>query len=176
MSTSVRTSSPKLGSDHEEFSPFFPPSPPTTEPERASTDEPDRTDIPVIDHKAPDESPERVSFESIVSSVKPAPKTTDFQNIPKGRVTTYAMLSNALKSSPRAVGGALKRNPFAPRVPCHRVVAANGFLGGFFGEWKKEADGTMGQRKLRLLKDEGVIFDKKGFLVERRRIWGAFKA
>ena len=46
--------------------------------------------------------------------------------IPEGKVTTYVALSRALESSPRAVGGALKRNPFAPQVPCHRVIQANG--------------------------------------------------
>jgi O-6-methylguanine DNA methyltransferase len=46
--------------------------------------------------------------------------------IPKGRVSSYACLSKALSSSPRAVGGALRRNPFAPEVPCHRIINADG--------------------------------------------------
>lgn len=46
--------------------------------------------------------------------------------IPSGKITTYAALSRALESSPRAVGGALRRNPFAPKVPCHRVIQADG--------------------------------------------------
>nr|POE73752.1 methylated-dna--protein-cysteine methyltransferase [Quercus suber] len=48
------------------------------------------------------------------------------EQIPAGHVSTYAALSRALGSSPRAVGGALRRNPFAPRVPCHRVISAGG--------------------------------------------------
>ncbi|KFX97809.1 hypothetical protein O988_04666, partial [Pseudogymnoascus sp. VKM F-3808] len=44
--------------------------------------------------------------------------------IPEGRVTTYGALARALKSSPRAVGNALRNNPFAPEVPCHRCVNA----------------------------------------------------
>lgn len=48
------------------------------------------------------------------------------KQIPEGRVSTYAALSKALASSPRAVGGALRTNPFAPEVPCHRVIGANG--------------------------------------------------
>ena len=64
----------------------------------------------------------------------PAAKVTPFQSrvyallsqIPPGRVTTYAALSKALNSSPRAVGGALRSNPFAPRVPCHRCIASTG--------------------------------------------------
>jgi methylated-DNA-[protein]-cysteine S-methyltransferase len=48
------------------------------------------------------------------------------QQIPEGRVATYAALARALGSSPRAVGGALRRNLFAPEVPCHRVLASTG--------------------------------------------------
>lgn len=51
---------------------------------------------------------------------------TLLQQIPEGRVSTYAALSKALSSSPRAVGGALRRNPYAPRVPCHRIISADG--------------------------------------------------
>jgi methylated-DNA-[protein]-cysteine S-methyltransferase len=46
--------------------------------------------------------------------------------IPSGKVTTYAAMSKALNSSPRAVGGALRNNPFAPEVPCHRCIASTG--------------------------------------------------
>ncbi len=48
------------------------------------------------------------------------------QQIPEGRITTYAALSKALNSSPRAVGGALRNNPFAPEIPCHRCIASTG--------------------------------------------------
>lgn len=48
------------------------------------------------------------------------------RQIPEGKISTYAALSKALSSSPRAVGGALRRNPFAPEVPCHRVISADG--------------------------------------------------
>jgi methylated-DNA-[protein]-cysteine S-methyltransferase len=58
-------------------------------------------------------------------------------------------MAKRLRSSPRAVGQALKANPFAPRVPCHRVVAANG-LGGYGGRWNST-------RKRRLLAREGVV-------------------
>jgi methylated-DNA-[protein]-cysteine S-methyltransferase len=61
-------------------------------------------------------------------------KVTEFQSrvyellsqIPEGKVSTYAAMSKALDSSPRAVGGACRRNPFAPQVPCHRVIQADG--------------------------------------------------
>lgn len=52
--------------------------------------------------------------------------------IPVGETVTYGELAQWLKSSPRAVGGACKRNPFVLAVPCHRVVSRGG-LGGFVG-------------------------------------------
>jgi O-6-methylguanine DNA methyltransferase len=48
------------------------------------------------------------------------------QQIPRGKITSYAAMSRALNSSPRAVGGALRVNPFAPEIPCHRCIAATG--------------------------------------------------
>jgi len=51
---------------------------------------------------------------------------TALQQIPKGRVTTYGAISKALDSSPRAVGAALRVNPFAPEIPCHRCIAITG--------------------------------------------------
>ena len=56
-------------------------------------------------------------------------------NIPYGHVMTYGQLAMRIgkPKAVRAVGGALGRNPFPIVVPCHRVVAANGSLGGFTG-------------------------------------------
>lgn len=61
--------------------------------------------------------------------------------IPKGKVTTYGELAKALDppSAARAVGQAMRRNPFAPQVPCHRVVAATLEIGGFTGSWVRGA-------------------------------------
>jgi O-6-methylguanine DNA methyltransferase len=70
--------------------------------------------------------------------------------IPRGKVATYADIARALKSRGfRAVGNALNRNPYAPAVPCHRVVGSNGSLTGFAGGIPM---------KKRLLEDEGVRF------------------
>jgi O-6-methylguanine DNA methyltransferase len=56
------------------------------------------------------------------------------RQVPAGHVTTYKRLADALRSHPRAVGQALRVNPFAPLpIPCHRVVAADGFIGGYSG-------------------------------------------
>lgn len=51
--------------------------------------------------------------------------------IPCGRTQTYGELASALNNAPRAVGQACGANPFPLVVPCHRVIAANGGLGGF---------------------------------------------
>lgn len=56
--------------------------------------------------------------------------------IPKGYVTTYGALAKAAGGSPRSVGRVMATNPFAPLVPCHRVVAAEMTLGGYGGGLK----------------------------------------
>jgi len=55
------------------------------------------------------------------------------QRIAPGRTRTYGELARELGSSARAVGGACGANPLPVVVPCHRVVAAGGALGGFMG-------------------------------------------
>jgi methylated-DNA-[protein]-cysteine S-methyltransferase len=58
------------------------------------------------------------------------------RTIPPGQVLTYGELARRLgePGASRAVGQALGRNPFAPVVPCHRVLAAGGRSGGFSAE------------------------------------------
>ncbi|MDX9706605.1 MAG: methylated-DNA--[protein]-cysteine S-methyltransferase [Azospira sp.] len=51
--------------------------------------------------------------------------------IPCGATRTYGDIARALHNAPRAVGQACGANPFPLVVPCHRVIAANGGLGGF---------------------------------------------
>ena len=70
-------------------------------------------------------------------------KGTDFQikvwkyllKIPKGKVKTYKEVAVAIKSpySARAVGNAVGKNPYAPKIPCHRVIKSDGSLGGYSG-------------------------------------------
>ena len=74
------------------------------------------------------------------------------RRVPKGKVTTYSELARALKSKAyRAVGNAMKKNPHAPEVPCHRVVRSDGDVGGF-------ASGT--KKKISMLKKEGIKVKK----------------
>ena len=73
------------------------------------------------------------------------------KKIPKGKVSTYKILAEKLNTKAyRAVGQALKRNPFAPNVPCHRVIASDGSLHGYEGILNNN-------KKVNLLKKEGII-------------------
>lgn len=80
------------------------------------------------------------------------------KQIPSGKVTTYQDLACMIGSrSARAVGQALKSNPYAPAVPCHRVVRSDGSLGGYMGA----TGGKNLQKKRTLLQSEGIRIDPK---------------
>jgi methylated-DNA-[protein]-cysteine S-methyltransferase len=68
--------------------------------------------------------------------------------IPRGAVRSYAWVAKKAGSpgASRAAGRALKKNPYAPHVPCHRVIASDGSIGGYSGGIEK---------KKKLLKKEG---------------------
>ena len=87
-------------------------------------------------------------------------KGTEFQikvwnylkKIPKGSVKTYkdvAIAINQPKAS-RAVANACAKNPYAPKIPCHRVIRSDGRLGGYSGR------GGI-KEKLRLLRSEKAL-------------------
>ncbi len=71
--------------------------------------------------------------------------------IPRGKVATYGQIARTLGTpgAARAVGSALHVNPYAPQVPCHRVVGSDGSLTGYAGGLTK---------KRTLLAREGVVF------------------
>lgn len=72
------------------------------------------------------------------------------RKIPKGKTMTYKQVAAKIgkPNAYRAVGNALNQNPFAPEVPCHRVIKSDGSIGGFnSGSNKKRA----------LLIQEGVV-------------------
>ena len=69
--------------------------------------------------------------------------------IPKGKVSTYGRIAKMIgkPKSARAVGNVLNKNPFAPTIPCHRVIKSDGQIGGF-------ASGT--RKKIKILSKEGI--------------------
>jgi methylated-DNA-[protein]-cysteine S-methyltransferase len=75
------------------------------------------------------------------------------RQVPRGRVTSYLALAEAVScGSAQAIGQVLRRNPYAPEVPCHRVVDSQGNLHGFRGE----KTGAAMDEKAALLEKEGV--------------------
>ncbi|MDP2973972.1 MAG: MGMT family protein [Candidatus Diapherotrites archaeon] len=86
------------------------------------------------------------------------------RRIPKGKVTTYERIAIALgkPNAARAVGNACNRNPFALKVPCHRVVCSNAGIGGY----SKGA-----KRKIALLKSEGIRIKNNKVLLFSERLF-----
>lgn len=83
------------------------------------------------------------------------------KKVPKGEITTYKDLAYAINSKAyRAVGTAMNKNPYAPTVPCHRVVNSDGKIGGF-------AHGI--RKKIEILKKEGIEV-KNGKIVDFEKI------
>ena len=73
------------------------------------------------------------------------------RKIPPGKTITYGELAGRIghPGAARAVGTALKKNPFVPEVPCHRVVRSDGNIGGY------ARGGT--RAKISILRQEGVL-------------------
>lgn len=83
------------------------------------------------------------------------------------------------------MGTALKRNPFSPYVPCHRIITSNLFIGGFFGkragqksskdskkkEFQLEGEHPEIKQKIALLRREGVEINSEGFVVDHEVVW-----
>ncbi len=91
------------------------------------------------------------------------------RKIPRGKVSTYGEIARALNTKGyRAIGQALKCNPYAPAVPCHRVIQSDGSVGGFKG---KRA-GKEIKEKIKMLKKEGV--EVVGRKVDLRKYMYAF--
>lgn len=95
----------------------------------------------------------------IRKKVQESQEITEFQrkvylellNVPRGETISYKELGQRIGCrSAQAIGQALKRNPFAPDVPCHRVIASDGSIGGFSGH----RDGEMIDKKKLLLAEE----------------------
>ena len=76
------------------------------------------------------------------------------RGVPWGFVTSYGRVARRIgrPGAARAVGGAIGRNPLGILIPCHRVVAVDGSLGGYGGEWfgSREASLEIKRELLRL--------------------------
>ncbi|MEO5939602.1 MAG: MGMT family protein, partial [Candidatus Limnocylindrales bacterium] len=74
-----------------------------------------------------------------------------------GEVTSYGRLAGAIgrRGAARAVGGAVGRNPIGLAIPCHRVIAGDGTLGGYGGDWFGTRDELLAIKR-ELLAREGV--------------------
>mgnify|MGYP003326244785 CR=1 FL=1 len=72
--------------------------------------------------------------------------------IPKGEVKTYKQVAIAINrpKSARAVANACGKNPYSPKIPCHRIIRSDGSLGGYSGPGGVKT-------KKKLLKSEGVL-------------------
>ena len=73
------------------------------------------------------------------------------RTIPKGKVITYKQLAKAINmpNAARAVANACAKNPYAPKIPCHRVIRSDGGVGGYSGP------GGI-RKKIKLLRSEKV--------------------
>jgi len=76
---------------------------------------------------------------------------TYLKKIPRGSVKTYSQVAKGIGKplAVRAVANAIGKNPYVPRIPCHRVIRTDGSLGGYSGK------GGIRTKKL-LLKKEGI--------------------
>ena len=90
------------------------------------------------------------------------------KKVPKGKVTTYKILANKLHTKAyRAVGQAMRCNPYAPVVPCHRVVKSNGAIGGFSGSINPNSKEV--KKKIQMLRKEGIEI-KNNRIVEFEKV------
>ena len=77
----------------------------------------------------------------------------EIAKIPYGQTRTYKQLAIAIgkPNSSRAVANACGKNPYAPQIPCHRVIRSDGEIGGYSGDGGSK-------RKKDLLTKEGFKF------------------
>jgi O-6-methylguanine DNA methyltransferase len=80
------------------------------------------------------------------------------RGIPRGSTASYGEVARRIgkPGAARAVGGAVGRNPIGLLIPCHRVVAGDGTLGGYGGSWFGSREELLGLKE-RLLELEGVV-------------------
>ena len=76
---------------------------------------------------------------------------TYLKKIPRGSVKTYSQVAKGIGKplAVRAVANAIAKNPYPPKIPCHRVIRSDGSLGGYSGKGGIKTKGL-------LLKKEGI--------------------
>ena len=81
----------------------------------------------------------------------------EVRRVPWGAVTSYGRVARraGAPGAARAAGGAVGRNPVGLLVPCHRVVAGDGTLGGYGGSWSGDREALLGLKR-DLLAHEGI--------------------
>lgn len=87
------------------------------------------------------------------------------RRVPWGEVTSYGRLARTIgrPGAARAAGAAVGRNPIGLVVPCHRVIAGDGSLGGYGGAWGGEREALL-EIKRRLLAIEGIALPVRAFV------------
>jgi O-6-methylguanine DNA methyltransferase len=80
-----------------------------------------------------------------------------------GAVSSYGRVATAIgrRGAARAVGGAVGRNPIGLAIPCHRVIAGDGSIGGYGGDWFGSREVLL-EIKRELLRSEGVHLPVRG--------------
>jgi methylated-DNA-[protein]-cysteine S-methyltransferase len=86
------------------------------------------------------------------------------QAIPRGSVSSYGRIARQIgrAGAARAVGGAVGRNPVGIVIPCHRVIAGDGTIGGYGGAWWGGRDRLLGIKR-DMLALEGITLPVRGF-------------
>lgn len=110
--------------------------------------------------QARDQLQEYFDGKRLIFDLPLAPEGSDFQKrvwaalcaIPPGETRSYADIARTIGSAPRAVGGANGANPIPLFIPCHRVIAADGSLGGYSG-----GDGPATKRYLLDLESRALL-------------------
>jgi methylated-DNA-[protein]-cysteine S-methyltransferase len=86
------------------------------------------------------------------------------RGVPWGRVSTYGRIARRIgrPGAARAVGGAVGRNPIGLFIPCHRVIAGDGTIGGYGGAWYGTREAMLAVKR-ELLAIEGIELPARTF-------------
>lgn len=112
-------------------------------------------------------NPKSVRLNRVFVSTHQARVCAILEKIPTGKVTTYALISNHIRSAPRAVGGAVGSNPWSIFVPCHRVVPSSLTVGNYSMCGTLGKNGGMTKRKL-LTREEVPIDEDR---IDSAALW-----